>query len=150
MVKPIREKKAHSKYSEELFPALPEPSPNVFKKCYFQKINDYHDYIYDMHQRMVHDNMLIKSGGNNNESKSALSKQFFENISNNKLLGVTITKEGYMAMRNASLNKRKTSNDFLKSNKSLWMRNELKKINSVRQRELNLQRDINYVTCLNP
>ena len=146
MVKPIREHKKHKKFVDVLFPAIPDPKPVLNKKCYFQKINDYHSIIDEKYRRLLHENLLLNK--HKNTSKSSYSKQFFENISNNKLLGITLTKDSYMSMKSAEQNKTRMQNDFLKSSNTLWMRREIQKLVSVKQQQEHLQRDIDYVINL--
>lgn len=149
MVKPEKEKLKKGKFADELFPAIPINRILNNKKCYFERKNDYYETVYLKHQKLLHDNKLLNySNKSNNENKAAVSKQFFDTISNNKLLGITFNKEAYMSLNALKYIKKKEKNEYLNTEKNLWLRKENQKLASVRQKEENMQKDINYVTNL--
>ena len=101
----------------------------------------------DKHNKMTMENAICNKG--NKTMTSGFNKQFFENVSNNKLLGVTITKDIFNSvMRKSSSLPKITTNEFIKSSKMEWKQRELKKISSMKMEQENLQRDINYVSQL--
>ena len=113
MIKPIKEKKSIHKFEGELFPTLDRTKIYEKKKYYFEKINDYHNEKEDEHNKLLKDNLIMSHTNDNNlnSNKSGFTKQFYENISNNKLLGVTFTKDSFNALK-----KNKLINLILKMN----------------------------------
>lgn len=147
MVKQVHEKKKVKKTAFELFPAMTEGRRFIQKKCIFEQRNDYYKTMMDKHNKMTMENAICNKG--NKTMTSGFNKQFFENVSNNKLLGVTITKDIFNSvMRKSSSLPKITTNEFIKSSKMEWKQRELKKISSMKMEQENLQRDINYVSQL--
>ena len=75
----------------------------------------------------------------------------FENVSNNKLLGITITKESFNKMMNKTQGLPKidgTLKEILLRNKFEWKQRQNKKISEMKKEQENLQRDVNYVANL--
>ena len=88
---------------------------------------------------------------NNLESssnKKIFTKQFYENISNNKLLGVTFTKESFNALKKKVLPKTR-NDDYIKNTSSVFRHLEGKKLANIKTQQENRQRDIDYVISLN-
>ena len=146
MVKQDFEKKKTGKFAFELFPAMKEGRKFFQRKCYFEIKNDYYKTVQEKHNKFKLQNMI---SGKTTNSNIGFNKQFFETVSNNKLLGVTITKEIF----NNILSKTTTlpklnSNEFLKHSKIAWQQRENKKISDLKMEHENLQRDIHYVTLL--
>lgn len=147
MVKQIHEKKKVKKTAFELFPAMTEGRKFIQKKCIFEQRNDYYKKIMEQHSKLSMENAICNKG--NNTVTSGFNKQFFENVSNNKLLGVTITKDIFNSiMKKSSSLPKIITNEFIKSSKMEWKQRELKKISSLKMEQENLQRDINYVSKL--
>ena len=86
MVKQVHEKKKVKKTAFELFPAMTEGRRFIQKKCIFEQRNDYYKTMMDKHNKMTMENAICNKG--NKTMTSGFNKQFFENVSNNKLLGV--------------------------------------------------------------
>ena len=151
MIKPIKEKRAIHKFEGELFPTLAEDKIFSTKKYYFEKINDYHDERENEHNRMLKENLIMNtaSDNNTNTNKADFTKHFYENISNNKLLGVTFTKDSFNALREKSRPKLSQQDEYLKNSKNVWKHLEGKKLANLKTEQENLQRDIDYVTSLN-
>ena len=92
---------------------------------------------------------ICNNQGNGTNTMTGFTKQFFENVSNNKLLGVTITKDTFnnLMSKTTSL-PRVSQNEYLKNSKNEWKKKEIDKISTLKMEQENLQRDINYVTRL--
>ncbi len=84
-----------------------------------------------------------------NTNKIDYTKQFYENISNNKLLGVTFTKDTFNSLKKKSRPKISQQDEYLKNSKNVWKHLEGKKLANLKTEQENLQRDIDYVTSLN-
>ena len=151
MIKPIKEKRAIPKFEGELFPTLAEDKIFSTKKYYFEKINDYHDEKENEHNRILKENLIMNTVSDNslNTNKADFTKQFYENISNNKLLGVTFTKDSFNALKKKSRPKLSQQDEYLKNSKNVWKHLEGKKLANLKTEQENLQRDIDYVTSLN-
>ena len=149
MVKQVHEKKKEKKTAFELFPAKTQGRPFFHKKYYFEKQNEYY------HERKLKEEKYLKQHGLLNKNSDAESigfnKKFFENVSNNKLLGITITKESFNKMMNKTQGLPKidgTLKEILLRNKFEWKQRQNKKISEMKKEQENLQRDVNYVANL--
>ena len=100
---------------------------------------------------MLKENLIMNtaSDNNTNTNKADFTKHFYENISNNKLLGVTFTKDSFNALRKKSRPKLSQQDEYLKNSKNVWKHLEGKKLANLKTEQENLQRDIDYVTSLN-
>jgi hypothetical protein len=154
LVKLIRENKTIHKFSDELIPAIKEIKPFIKKKYYFEQINDYHNEKEEEYNKKLKETAIInnKSDYFNNSFditfKKDFTKHFYENISNNKLLGVTFTKESFNALKKKTLPKI-NKDDYLKNSNSIFRHFEGKKMASLKSKQENRERDINYVISLN-
>ena len=154
LVKIIREHKTEHKFTGELIPAIPELKPFIRKKYYFEYINNYHDEKEEEHNKLLKENLIMSNANkesNNLESssnKKIFTKQFYENISNNKLLGVTFTKESFNALKKKVLPKTR-NDDYIKNTNSVFRHLEGKKLANIKTLQENRQRDIDYVINLN-
>ena len=96
--------------------------------------------------------MSNSNNENNNfessSNKKLFTKQFYENISNNKLLGVTFTKESFNALKKKVLPKI-SNDDYIKNTNSVFRHLEGKKLANIKTLQENRQRDIDYVINLN-
>ena len=89
----------------------------------------------------------MNKNNNSHHSKVGFTKEFYDNISNNKLLGITFNKELYNNYKN-KINIKKTINEFVKNNSNMRKKMEVKKaLNLLKERE-NLPKDVNYVNSL--
>ena len=151
MIKPIKEKRAIHKFEGELFPTLAEDKIFSTKKYYFEKINDYHNERENEHNRIMKESIIMNTASEKslNTNKIDYTKQFYENISNNKLLGVTFTKDSFNALKKKSRPKLSQQDEYLKNSKNVWKHLEGKKLANLKTEQENLQRDIDYVTSLN-
>ena len=151
MIKPIKEKKSIHKFEGELFPTLDRKKIYEKKKYYFEKINDYHNEKEDEHNKLLKDNLIMSHTNDNNlnSNKSGFTKQFYENISNNKLLGVTFTKDSFNALKKKQINKFNPQDEYLKNSKNVWRHLQGQKLANLKSEQENLQRDIDYVVSLN-
>lgn len=149
MVKQVHEVKKQKKTAFELFPARTEGHHFFRRKCYFEERNDYYKKVLDKHNKLLMQSAICNNQGNGTNTMTGFTKQFFENVSNNKLLGVTITKDTFnnLMSKTTSL-PRVSQNEYLKNSKNEWKKKEIDKISTLKMEQENLQRDINYVTRL--
>ena len=92
---------------------------------------------------------ICNNQGNGTNTMTGFTKKFFENVSNNKLLGVTITKDTFNKLMSKTTSlPRVSQNEYLKNSKNEWKKKEIDKISTLKMEQENLQRDINYVTRL--
>jgi hypothetical protein len=146
-VKPIDSRTLHQ-LGEGIYPTPPEIIG--FKKRYyeFQKIEDYHLKKQEEHNKLLNENLIMNKNNNaSNNNKTGFTKEFYENISNNKLLGITFNKELYYNYKNS--NKRKKEiNEFIKTNTNERKHMEVKRALNLKNERENFQKDVNYVTSL--
>ena len=146
-VKPIDSRTLHQ-LGEGIYPTPPEIIG--FKKRYyeFQKIEDYHLKKQEEHNKLLNENLIMNKNNNaSNNNKTGFTKEFYENISNNKLLGITFNKELYYNYKNS--NKRKKEiNEFIKTNSNERKHMEVKRALNLKNERENFQKDVNYVTSL--
>ena len=146
-VKPIDSRTLHQ-LGEGIYPTPPEIIG--FKKRYyeFQKIEDYHLKKQEEHNKLLNENLIMNKNNNaSNNNKTGFTKEFYENISNNKLLGITFNKELYYNYKNS--NKRKKEiNEFIKTNSNERKHMEDKRALNLKNERENFQKDVNYVTSL--
>ena len=146
-VKPMDTRTLHQ-LGEGLFATPPEINyytPRIYE---FQKIEKYHLKKQEEHNKLLNENLIMnKNNSNNSNNKTGFTKEFYENISNNKLLGITFNKELYYNYKN-STNTKKVVNEFIKNNSNIRKKMEVKKaLNLMKERE-NLQKDVDYVNSL--
>ena len=146
-VKPIDSRTLHQ-LGEGIYPTPPEIIG--FKKRYyeFQKIEDYHLKKQEEHNKLLNEALIMNKNNNaGNNNKTGFTKEFYENISNNKLLGITFNKELYYNYKNS--NKRKKEiNEFIKTNSNERKLMEVKRALNLKNERENFQKDVNYVTSL--
>jgi hypothetical protein len=146
-VKPIDSRTLHQ-LGEGIYPTPPEIIG--FKKRYyeFQKIEDYHLKKQEEHNKLLNENLIMNKNSNaSNNNKTGFTKEFYENISNNKLLGITFNKELYYNYKNS--NKRKKEiNEFIKTNSNERKHMEVKRALNLKNERENFQKDVNYFTSL--
>ena len=145
-VKPIDTRTLHQ-LGEGLFPTPPEINcftPRIYE---FQKIENYHLKKQEEHNKLLNENLIMNKNSNSN-NKTGFTKEFYENISNNKLLGITFNKELYYNFKNNN-NKKKIVNEFIKNNINMRKNLEVKKVLNILKERENLQKDVNYVNSLN-
>lgn len=148
-VKPIDSRTLHQ-LGEGIFPTPPQIS--CFKPRYyeFQKIEDYHLRKQEEHNKLLNENLIMNknstSGGNN---KTGFTKEFYDNISNNKLLGITFNKELYYTYKNSHSHKPKRQiNEFIRSNSNVRKHMEVQRALNLKNEQENFQKDVNYVNSL--
>lgn len=146
-VKPIDSRTLHQ-LGEGIYPTPPEIIG--FKKRYyeFQKIEDYHLKKQEEHNKLLNEALIMNKNNNaGNNNRTGFTKEFYENISNNKLLGITFNKELYYNYKNS--NKRKKEiNEFIKTNSNERKHMEVKRALNLKNERENFQKDVNYVTSL--
>ena len=89
----------------------------------------------------------MNKNGSSGGSKTGFTKEFYDNISNNKLLGITFTKELYYTYKNNNKQKKEV-NEFIKSNSNVRKHFENKRALNLKNEQENLQKDIDYVNAL--
>ena len=145
-VKPIDTRTPHQ-MGEGLFPAQPETNAFIPKIYRFQQIEDYHLKKQEEFNKLLNENLIMNKNGNTGGSKTGFTKEFYENISNNKLLGITFTKELYYTYKNNN-KKKKEVNEFIRSNSNVRKHFENKRALNLKNEQENLQKDIDYVNAL--
>ena len=147
-VKPIDTRTLHQ-LGEGLFATPPEINCFIPRIYEFQKIENYHLKKQEDHNKLLNENLIMnKNNYSSNNNKAGFTKEFYENISNNKLLGITFNKELYYNYKNNN-NKKKVINEFIKNNSNMRKNMEVKKVlNLLKERE-HLQKDVDYVNSLN-
>ena len=145
-IKPIDTRTAHQ-MGEGLFPAQPESNSFIPKIYRFQQIENYHLKRQEDYNKLLKENLIMNKNGNNSGSKTGFTKEFYENISNNKLLGITFTKELYYTYKNNNKQKKEV-NEFIKSNSSVRKHFEIKRALNLKNEQENLKRDVDYVNAL--
>ena len=132
---------------EGLFPAQPENNTFIPKIYRFQEIENYHLKKQEEYNKLLNENLIMNKNGNSGGSKTGFTKEFYDNISNNKLLGITFTKELYYTYKNNNKQKKEV-NEFIKSNSNVRKHFENKRALNLKNEQENLQRDVNYVNAL--
>jgi hypothetical protein len=153
MIKPIKEKKSIHKFEGELFPTLDRTKIYEKKKYYFEKINEYHDFKEEEHNKLIRHNQFMNRIKPNTfrstNLKSGYPKEFYDNISRNRLLGVSFTKETFDSFqKNDTLPKLKNTNEFLENNKNMLKALEEQKMYILKNKNEIRKKDINYVESL--
>ena len=146
-VKPIDSRTLHQ-LGEGIFPTPPEINSFIPKIYRFQQIEDYHLKKQEEHNKLLNENLIMnKNNLNNNNNKTGFTKEFYDNISNNKLLGITFTKELYYTYKN-NVKRKKEINEFIKNNSNALKLLENKKEIDLKNEQENFQKDVDYVTSL--
>ena len=150
-VKPIDSRTLHQ-LGEGIFPTPPELNCFIPKIYRFQKVDDYHLKKQEEHDKIINENLIMNKNKNlggsvGGNSKTGFTKEFYENISNNKLLGITFTKELYYSYKN-NIKKKKQINEFIKTNSNVRKHLENKRAIDLKNEQENFQKDVNYVNSL--
>ncbi len=146
-VKPIDSRTLHQ-LGEGIFPTPPEINSFIPKIYRFQRIEDYHLKKKEEHEKLMNENLIMNKNNNlSNNNKTGFTKEFYDNISNNKLLGITFTKELYYTYKNNNKHK-KEINEFIRSNSNVRKHFENKKAINLKNEQENFQKDVDYVTSL--
>ena len=148
-VKPIDSRTLHQ-LGEGIFPTPPEINSFIPKIYRFQKIEEYHLKKQEEHNKLLNENLIMNKNNtslNNNNYKTGFTKEFYDNISNNKLLGITFTKELYYTYKNNNKQK-KEINEFIKTNRDVRKHLENKRAINLKNEQENFQKDVDYVTSL--
>ena len=148
-VKPIDSRTLHQ-LGEGIFPTPPEINCFIPKIYRFQKIEEYHLKKQEEHNKLLNENLIMNKNNtslNNNNYKTGFTKEFYDNISNNKLLGITFTKELYYTYKNNNKQK-KEINEFIKTNSDVRKHLESKRAINLKNEQENFQKDVDYVTSL--
>ena len=145
---PIDSRTLHQ-LGEGIFPTPPEPNYYKQRKYRFQEIEDYHKKVQEEHDKLLNENLIMNKNNSNSGSnnKTGFTKEFYENISNNKLLGITFNKELYYTYKNNNKPKKEV-NEFIKTNSSVRKHFENKRAISLKNEQENFQKDVDYVTSL--
>ena len=147
-VKPIDSRTLHQ-LGEGIFPTPPEINSFIPKIYRFQKIEEYHLKKQEEHNKLLNENLIMNKNNSslNNNNKTGFTKEFYDNISNNKLLGITFTKELYYTYKNNNKQK-KEINEFIKTNRDVRKHLENKRAINLKNEQENFQKDVDYVTSL--
>ena len=147
-VKPIDSRTLHQ-LGEGIFPTPPEINCFIPKIYRFQKIDEYHKKKQEEHNKLLNENLIMNKNNSNlsSNNKTGFTKEFYENISNNKLLGITFTKELYYTYKNNNKQK-KEINEFIKTNSDVRRHLENKRAINLKNEQENFQKDVDYVTSL--
>ena len=146
-VKPIDSRTLHQ-LGEGIFPTPPEISTFIPKIYRFQQIEDYHIKKQEEHEKLLNENLIMNKNNNlSGGNKTGFTKEFYDNISNNKLLGITFTKDLYYTQKN-NTNKKREINEFIKTNSDVRRHFENKKAINLKNEQENFQKDVDYVTSL--
>ena len=146
-VKPIDSRTLHQ-LGEGIFPTPPEISTFIPKIYRFQQIEDYHIKKQEEHEKLLNENLIMNKNNNlSGGNKTGFTKEFYDNISNNKLLGITFTKDLYYTYKNNTKKKREI-NEFIKTNSDVRRHFENKKAINLKNEQENFQKDVDYVTSL--
>ncbi len=126
----------------------------------FEKRANYYKMMEDNYNKKKKENEIMKKNKSNsigivihdNNPTKGFNRQFFENVSKNKILGVTLTHDLYHNYKNKIEKKKKYNNVFrlakknkIKNMKHLDSRNKI--LDMIQKRE-KLKHDIEYVTSL--
>ena len=146
-VKPIDSRTLHQ-LGEGIFPTPPEINSFIPKVYRFQKIDEYHIKKQEEHNKLLNENLIMNKNNNlSSNNKTGFTKEFYDNISNNKLLGITFTKELYYTYKNNNKNKIEI-NEYIKNNTNVRKHLENKKAINLKNEQENFQKDVDYVTSL--
>ena len=145
---------------------LPTPIHNynrlVINRVYdFERRAKYYKMIQDNYDKKMKENEIINKTKNNsigltinsNNPIKGFNRKFFENVSNNKILKVTLTKDLYHKYKNKIEKMKKFNNDFRNVNKKRKINsykdiNSKKKILEMMKQQEKLKHDIDYVASL--
>ena len=146
-VKPIDSRTLHQ-LGEGIFPTPPEINSFIPKIYRFQRIEDYHLKKKEEHEKLMNENLIMNKNNNlSNNNKTGFTKEFYDNISNNKLLGITFSKELYYSFKNNNKPKKEV-NEFIKTDNDVRKHFEIEKAINLKNERENCQKDVNYVTSL--
>ena len=146
-VKPIDSRTLHQ-LGEGIFPTPPVINSFIPKVYRFEKINEYHLKKQEEHEKLLRENLIMNRNNNNiSSSKTGFTKEFYDNISNNKLLGITFSKELYYSFKNSNKPK-KEINEFIKTNNDVRKHFEIEREINLKNERENFQKDVDYVTSL--
>ena len=146
-VKPIDSRTLHQ-LGEGIFPTPPVINSFIPKVYRFEKINEYHLKKQEEHEKLLRENLIMNRNNNNiSSSKTGFTKEFYDNISNNKLLGITFSKELYYSFKNNNKPK-KEINEFIKTNNDVRKHFEIEREINLKNERENFQKDVDYVTSL--
>ena len=148
-VKPIDSRTPHQ-LGEGIFATPPEINSFIPKVYHFQKIHEYHLKKQEEHNKLLNENFIMNKNNDNlssNNNRTGFTKEFYENISNNKLLGITFTKELYYTYKN-NINKKKEINEYIKTNSNVRKHFENKLAINLKNEKEMFQKDVDYVTSL--
>ena len=145
---------------------LPTPIQNynrlVINRVYdFERRAKYYKMIQDNYDKKMKENEIINKAKNNNMGLSinsnnpvkGFNRKFFENVSNNKILKVTLTKDLYHKYKNKIEKMKKFNSDFRNANKKRKINSykdlsSKKKLLEMMKQQEKLKHDIDYVTSL--
>ena len=145
---------------------LPTPINNynrlVLNRVYdFERRAKYYKMIQDNYDKKKKENEIINKTKNNsigltinsNNSTKGFNRKFFENVSNNKILKVTLTRDLYHKYKNKIEKIKKLKNNFRNDNKKRKINSHKdmsskKKLLEVMEQKEKLKHDIDYVTSL--
>ena len=147
-VKPI-DSRTLLQLGEGISPTPPQISTFIPKFYRFQKIEDYHFKKTEEFNKLLNENLIMNKNNNisSSNNKTGFTKEFYDNISNNKLLGITFIKELYYNYKNNHKHK-KYINEFIKSNSNQRKHLEDKKAINLKNEQENFKKDVDYVTSL--
>ena len=150
IIKPIHEHKTKGRFEGEIFPTKSGIKPFIQREYDFQKIEKYHDKVTDEFNKMIKVNMLMNKDVKSLEGD--YSKEFYQNIANNKILSVPFTKELFTKYKNKASeeNKKKPEgpDEYIKLTMAIEKHKENMKSNDIRNKIENFKKDIEYVTSL--
>ena len=136
---------------EGIFPTPPEVSCFIPKVYEFQKIEKYHLKKMEEHNKLLNENLIMNKTQISNDIKSSnktgFTKEFFENVSNNKLLGVHLNKDLYYKFKNNNQHK-KNINEFINNSRKARKLMEVKKEYNLKIKQENFNKDVEYVKSL--
>ena len=150
---------------EELYP-IPIQNHNriiINREFDFEKREKYYNMIKENFDKKMKENEIINKNKNNNNrigifindnnTTKAINKKFYETVSKNKILGVTLTHELYKKYKNKFERKKKYSNNLpifknrrVKSLKNLIVNR--KNLEIINEKKQELKHDIDYVASL--
>ena len=145
-VKPIDSRTLHQ-LGEGISPTPPEINGFIPRVYEFQKIEKYHLKKQEEHNKLLNENLIMNKNNSNSNKAGGFTKEFYDNISNNKLLGITFNKELYYNYKNNNKQK-KEINEFIKSNTNVRKHIEVKRALNLKNEQENFQKDVNYVNSL--
>ena len=140
-----------NKSQKDIFPTIPVHDRNKSEKTYiFQKINKYHDKKKEEFEKYIHYKKIVNNINNNN-SKHLMTKkniqEFYDNISRNKILGISFDKDVYEKYRD-KFAKMKRQSMKLKKVLDLKKYFEQRSTMKIKIKKEILARDIEYVNSI--